>query len=381
MNEHYLSDDGVINVNDIEYGKLNIIDAPCGCGKTSFVENKLWNESWCGDLLYLIDTKNGLEAFKLRGEPKEYNDEIYYKHNGITAMTYACFAMLCIYNPDEWLWNDEGALIVCDELQSIIKWAKIPNKNVNLSEVALNEIHKRIANGARVVAISATTNKIKEAFADEYVDMPIHGELRRYKISHTKYYQNIFNLVDTLPQGKKGLIYVPHVMLMIDIYNVLAERDISAATIWSMANEHKMSEEDLQVRQSILAHDKIPDDIQVLLINAASETGINIKSDIDYVVINTTEADAITQVIGRVRHDIDTVYLLTKDSNNIEINLDDKWLNKPLYKEDKDELCIEIGLRENGRLLKWTSVKKYLIHAGYQIQDKKSNSTRFTIIS
>ena len=66
--------------------------------------------------------------------------------------------------------------------------------------------------------------------------------------------------------------------------------------------------------------------------------------------------------------------------NLIESILDEKWLNKPLYKADKDALCEELGLRENGRLLKWTSVKPYLIDAGYEIQDKRTKKDRFTII-
>ena len=67
--------------------------------------------------------------------------------------------------------------------------------------------------------------------------------------------------------------------------------------------------------------------------------------------------------------------------NLIESILDEKWLNKPLYKADKDALCEELGLRENGRLLKWTSVKPYLINAGYEIQDKKiKGGARYIVI-
>ena len=89
------------------------------------MEDRLWTQSYWGDLLFLIDTRNALEAFKVRGEEKEYNGEKYYKHKGITAMTYGTFAMLCIHKPEDWLWGDEDALIVCDELQSVAKWSKI----------------------------------------------------------------------------------------------------------------------------------------------------------------------------------------------------------------------------------------------------------------
>lgn len=383
MEEKYLKD--AIDVNDIQYGKLNVITAPCGCGKTTFVEKKLWQEAWWGDLLYLIDSRNGLEAFKLRGEPQEFNGKVYYKHDGITAMTYATFAMLCIYKPEQWLWNDENALIVCDEMQSCIKWSGIEQKNnpINLHKVALQELHKRISIGARIVAISATTSKIKAEFKEEYVDMPINGKLKEYKISNKKYYQNIFTLAESLPADKKGIIYVQQIEPMIDLYNALSERDIACATVWSInAKKHTMSEEDLKARESILKYERIPRDIQVLIINAACETGLNIKSDVDYIVVHSTDADTVTQVIGRVRHDVDTVYYLTKDASNMEIVVPEQYLNKPLSKEDKNALCAELDLRDSrGRIVGWHNVKKKLITDGFKIIDKSGTTGRYSVIS
>ena len=70
--EYFLGEEGIIDLNEIQYGKLNLIHAPCGRGKTTFVEERLWTQAYWGELLYLIDTKNALEAFKVRGERKEY---------------------------------------------------------------------------------------------------------------------------------------------------------------------------------------------------------------------------------------------------------------------------------------------------------------------
>ena len=129
---------------------------------------------------------------------------------------------------------------------------------------------------------------------------------------------------------------------MIDASNQLREkRKITCSTVWSINNEdHKMSSKDLEVRDSILTDEKIPEDIQVLIINAASQTGINIKSPIDYVVVHSTDEDVVTQVIGRVRHDVDTVYLFEKEKIErvlITSNmLDAKWIGVKLYKKDKE---------------------------------------------
>ena len=37
----WLSDEGVVNLKDIQAGKLNIIDSPCGCGKP-----RLWKRNF-----------------------------------------------------------------------------------------------------------------------------------------------------------------------------------------------------------------------------------------------------------------------------------------------------------------------------------------------
>ena len=58
--EHFLGEEGIIDFKEIKHGKLNIINAPCGSGKTTFVEERLWKEAYWGELLYLIDTKNAL---------------------------------------------------------------------------------------------------------------------------------------------------------------------------------------------------------------------------------------------------------------------------------------------------------------------------------
>ena len=86
--EYYLGEEGVVLFDEIQYGKLNIINALCGSGKTTFVEQRLWTQAYWGGPGHLINTRNVLEAFKIRGEEKEFNGEIYYKHKGITAMTY-----------------------------------------------------------------------------------------------------------------------------------------------------------------------------------------------------------------------------------------------------------------------------------------------------
>lgn len=387
--ESFLSEEGIINLNEIQYGKLNIIDAPCGSGKTTFVEEKLWKEAYWGDLLYLVDTKNALEAFKIRGELKEFNGEFYFKHRGITAMTYATFAMLTIYKPEESLWDDECDLIVCDELQSAIKWSKIKKENtpVNLHEVALSEIHRRIKIGARVVAITATPSTIRTTFADDYVDMPIHGKLNQYHAEKQEYFRNLKELIPHLPADKRGIIYTPQIRQFAEIRDELAKRSIVSDGFWSINNtDYEMTSEELAIRRSVTLNGKIPSHIQVLLLNAASETSINIKSPVDYIVVNDSNPDTQIQAVGRVRHDVETVYLRDISTSTFTYfpsdHFPEKWLNRRLYVEDKKELCEELNIRdERGRLLKWPNIKKSLRFSDFKVIDKQEkNGCRYSII-
>lgn len=392
MEESWLSKEGIIDPNDFISGKLNIIDAPCGCGKTTFVEKKLWQEAYWGDLLYLIDTKNALEAFQRRGEKKEYQGRVYYKHKGIIAMTYATFAVLCFNKPGEWLWDDEDSLIVCDELQSVIKWSKIKNDTsnqfeVNLHKYALNEIHRRIEMGTRIVAITATPSSIRNEFIGEYTNVPIHGLLKRYHIKRRYSFDSLSTLLPHVPNDKRGIIYTPHITQIQSICTQLNSRGIRAVGFWSVSNEaHPMGKDELRVRDSVVQYGLIPDDVQVLVINAASETGINITSPVDYYIINDSNKDTQIQAIGRVRHDLDTVfYRSTKTSDWIYILDSDfkkKWFNRNLFKEDKTALCTDLYICDKrGRMMKWPKVKDILLGSGLSITDKQEkHGRRYSII-
>ena len=92
--ERYLKD--IINLNDIKAGKINIIQAPCGAGKTTFAidilldyfdkQNVLWS-------IYLIDTRNGRQALNNRFKDGEIFECYQFRQPDI--YTYAKFAKDC----------------------------------------------------------------------------------------------------------------------------------------------------------------------------------------------------------------------------------------------------------------------------------------------
>ncbi|MEG1481789.1 hypothetical protein [Clostridium sp.] len=158
---------------------------------------------------------------------------------------------------------------------------------------------------------------------------------------------------------------------------------LKAIALWSTRNENNpMNEEQLIVREYILDDGIIPDDYQVLIINGAYETGINIKDkDIEIVVVNTTDNDTRIQARSRVRKNIKAE--IFKDSSCIDdlrVEVPNEYLEKPLTTKDKKELCKDINVYgEKRSLLKWTSLKPIIINSGYEIIDHRITRKKISV--
>jgi hypothetical protein len=199
--------------------------------------------------------------------------------------------------------------------------------------------------------------------------------------------KNLSSLATVIPADKRGVIYTPHVTQMRSIRDQLQKRGINAVGFWSENNFiHEMNDEEWAIRDSVILKGIIPDHVQVLLINAASETGINITSPVDYIVVNDSNPDTQIQAVGRVRHDVDAVYLRDYNSQNYTYishnRLAAKWIDRRLYEEDKKLLCEELNIRDaRGRLYKWPNIKKSLRFSDFRVTDKQEkNGRRYSII-
>ena len=136
-------------------------------------------------------------------------------------------------------------------------------------------------------------------------------------------------------------------------------------SIWSMSNsEHPMSSQQEYVRQRILEDEAIPSEYDLFIFNASAETAINIRSEIDFVVVNNSDATHIKQARGRVRHDIDTLFVPQR--LNVSIRLDEKYLNHPLTPQEKRAMRLSTGLKDShGKPLPYGQLKERLINMGY----------------
>jgi hypothetical protein len=136
--------------------------------------------------------------------------------------------------------------------------------------------------------------------------------------------------------------------------------------------EMQESEEQKRIREFILEKEELPPNYDFIFINAAYETSINIRGDVNCMIIHTTDETSRTQARNRYRGDLETQYLLLDKKEKSFLKVPAEFLNIPLDKEKKKELSDFMGFRNNtNHKVGWPTTKKRLIEAGYEIKDIK----------
>ena len=403
--KRYVSD--AIDMCELVGGKLNLIYAPTGCGKTTFVETALkrYSECFSQELLYLVPTRSLSEAIKRRGRKrtKRYENGAvaeWWEQDGMRVMTYAAFGYAIqyeqqegTYQPERW-WSN-GALICLDELSQGVHQAYY-EKSMNPTMFALQELVKRTRDESNiVVTLSATPKPAVNYFKFwNNVDINIVKStlgLYGYKTKTITGYIDLDSLLMSLDDTQRGLIFISTIERIISAVSLLEGRGIHAVGIWSTKNkDHPLNEEQKEAIRSLVSDEKLPEDIQVLIMNTAYETGLNIrpeKSHLDYIVVHNSNDDTVTQVRGRYRGNLDTLYRRMKPDGYEEFirPVDDSliapFLGMRLGKNEKRRLMETLNFRDDrGRLIGWTKVARHIRDNGYLVLDKKSGGTRYWMI-
>ena len=384
----YLSD--VLDTSQFQRSKINLIEAPCGCGKTTCAKGKIADLATSRNkVLYLIDTTNGcnilancentnkLLAWDI-GEGSYYNtmtpipyEQIYPSFNqkptnDMWVSTYANFGLLIReYGPA--LLN-HFEIIIADEAHNMLQFATYSPQPNAASEARDAVRDAAISNKALVIAISATPDNLRK---DRRFSYYLHevlfdkSDLRQYSQKEMGFFSDIHDVMDTLPEGKKGALYTARISQMKHLEDLAREKGRNPISIWSMSNiEHPMSSQQEYVRERILEEEAIPSEYDLFIFNASAETAINIRSEIDFVIVNNSNRTHIKQARGRVRHDIETLYV--PQALNVSICLDEKYLNHPLTKQEKMAMRLSTGLKDShGKPLPYDQLKERLINMGY----------------
>ncbi len=378
--------------NRFKEGKLNLIVAPCGCGKTRFATRELPKlVSKPFKMVYLIDTTMGKKQLLKEPNITYYDttwhqavcDEfVIYDNDSIVCMTYYYFGRLIKNNRS---FADQFELILCDEIHNSIYFGNIPTlEEVQYTQLAQKEIAALINRNSKVKVIGLTATPqilVKYGCPQNMILTETEARsLKRYTVNHRLYFGNVKNLMNDLDMDKIGIIYTPHVKIMKRIIEIANAKGFHAAAVWSLTSkEHKMDKEQLRIRQYIIDNEELPPEYNLIVINGSCGTGINIRSHVDYMVINTVSSDIIIQARGRVRHDLDVLFIRDNSVEDIiSIEIPSAFIGLPLYRKEKDLLCELFPIWDSkGRLTKWPTLKKHIQEAGYTVntlQDKYRKS-------
>ena len=103
-----------------------------------------------------------------------------------------------------------------------------------------------------------------------------------------------------------------------------------------------MSKEQEDLRNMVLKQETFPDDLDLLVINDASETCIKIqaaKRKVDYMVIHYNDEEKRVQVRGRYCGDLPKLYIHGPPVKEQPLTVPPQYLNVPLFTPGKEELC------------------------------------------
>lgn len=380
-----------IDLNIFVKGLFYLLIAPCGAGKTTAAMEgfaSLASDRAC--VLFLIDTSAGKSALLGRGDTQRVTREwledmetyaewwgIANGGDGVRVMTYHQFGMLIQERGTGWLNGIE--VIICDEIHDLSKYIDIDKARANEATGYCLTAYETLTHikDKYVIAMTATPQRILKRLSAGRVPgkkLDFRGRVRSYKVKETRYFPNFDVLWDMLPTQGKILLYTRHVSDLIKIPDDFWWFDV--LPLWSVwKTDIPMSEEQLDARNYLLKHEHFPDGYDCLCINAAYETGLNIRDeDLQTVVVNDSSSETITQVCGRVRHNIETLFLPDRQLEHLGTYLPEKYFDKPLFLEDKQKIIHELQLKLKGELIGTSKLTSLLKEQGYVDREHKARS-------
>ncbi|PEU27838.1 hypothetical protein CN532_13580 [Bacillus wiedmannii] len=429
----------LVTYSKIIDGIINLIESPCGTGKTTFFIDEVVKKAKNKErILYLVDTSvleesllNKYEEFLKPYTPSvketmNYNLEQLPEHgfgaqikeevkkdNRAICMTYAKFASILSNSSDDSFLNNIKFLC-CDEVHNLAKYIGYDlqlgaKKEETKLYKALEKIVCATDKGIfKTLFMTATpfriTKLLKDSFNYRCHKIVAENELRGFLFNSQKVYTNIDNILNELRktdlcEDKKILMYVETIKKSLEVREKLELNGFNVACLWSINNERKMDNLSRKVRDHIVENEEIPQYVDVVIINAAYETGYNIfdkENMAQTVIVHSRNSEVITQVRGRIRHDIEKLVTLNQSGSIETIKRDgsvvelcptkiEKFVGIPLTKEKKDELVLELNLiNNNGRQMKWPAIKKLLVESGFKIDNGTTRingkQVRFDII-
>ena len=386
----------ITDPNAIIPGYINIIEAPVSSGKTHFALNTIpaWASS-ASKILYLIDTTNGemriqknirtvgrqTYSFYHYGKKATWGERSEAAENNMPVMTYAGFAAEMRDGAAAFPWHD-FEYIICDEMQNLVNYQYFGkgSKNVKEAEKALRLIAGE--GKTKIVALSATPQPIRNKFGTLCRDVPFdRTDLQRLQTFAEIPFCGSLEEIILQHKGQTGILYTSEIQSMKRYMDFANQNGIRANGFWSINAATPMEQDQYALRDTILEKETIPADIDLLVINAASETCIKVQSEnrkVDYMIVNDKNEEVKIQVRGRYHGDLAQFYYHDVDAANAykvrQRVLPEHFLNVRLYSDRWPELCQTVQLaRPHGGSYSMPTIARYLNQNGYKVAKKKDS--------
>lgn len=368
-------------IKDVDLENNSLVIAPTGSGKTHYIFNDFVKK---GRYLYLCDNEN-LKTI-IEGEDRTFsNRKLITKFDdySVEVMCYKEFGTKVRYNNNHIKKYDS---VICDEIHNLVDYQSF-NDDTDLSH-AIKELFKKY-NETKIIYFTATPYYLK-VLEKKYPELPQilnivdfskRKDIRRYINRREAYINHLSQVQFQLDEynqsfeyaGMKCLIFTREIQAMEQLKEMCENRNLIPVCIWSRNNENNvMDEEQLRIRKYLLNNGSLPDPYNVLIINRALETGINITDqDMKLAIVNTTNITQQIQVRGRIRHDIDLLVVRTNEQKlpEIRVKLNDKYLNVELSKDQMEKIIVELNLKSiRNKYITVTKFREILLKSGYHVK-------------
>ena len=379
-NSVYLADYIIMHHYNIRQNTFII--SPTGSGKTYYILDVLTPGHKC---LYLCDNNNLKRSVLKHPNTVEYG--VLNASADVEVMTYKQFGKETIYRTRDFI--NEYDYVIADEVHNLIDYSKFSN-DTDLTR-AIDALVQNYEN-TKIVFFTATPyyldciKKDYPYFLNNFKvwDFSKVKEIKRYTNKRRAYISSMYQIKFVLEEYKeafmynnwKCLIYTPKVTDMHKIEEIVIEKGLNPILIWSTSRtEEPMNNEQLITNAQLIETGYLREPYNVLIINRATETGVNIyDEDMNLVIVNTVNVTQQIQVRGRVRHDIDLIVLKDKDMTKVAKTtiIPPELLDVQLSKQTLEQFIKDYGLKDTKKK-EFITVNKFLslIKDEYEVTKKK----------
>lgn len=360
-NDYYLE-----NGITYERGKYNIVRTPCGSGKTFHCMNVItspYNDEYglryglCRHFrcLYVTDTSALRES--IINSYKEHTGLEEMSHHNLEVWTYAKFGRMIDKHGVEFISNKFDYIFLDEVHQLFVYEEHFDDEEEQYYGIGINALPDIVRGHTTLICLSATPKLLFEhirKIEDEHRinDIVPIGELHKIKCYTNDYEIPVHDITNAiseinLQKGDKIFIFAHRIYELMDIATLCYSRGWTVTTLWSIKHNTKfrylskildddtltdeermeleselekcqpMTPQQLEQRRKLIETGEF--DTDVIILNSAYESGINIENGKDsqqrtiHVVVSSTVDHEIEQARGRIRHNIDCLWYLTRD--------------------------------------------------------------------